>query len=61
MSTMAEPKFQLRLDLQVPSQAESSLHLQCDYSNMKRMQKQLQLAVEELASTHCQRLTRYIT
>jgi ABC-type cobalamin transport system ATPase subunit len=58
---MAEPKFQLRLDLQTPNQSETSLHLQSDYSNMKRLQKELQRAVDELSGTHSQRLTRYIT
>lgn len=59
---MAEPKFQLRLDLQsTPSQSETSLHLQSDYSNMKRLQMELQRAVDELSGTHAQRLTRYIT
>lgn len=58
---MSDPKFQLRLDLQVPSKSETSIHLQCDYANLKRIQKELQLAVEELNGTHCQRLTRYIT
>jgi hypothetical protein len=61
MAVMAEPKFQLRLDLQTPNQSEMSVHLQCDYSNMKRIQKELQLAIQELSGTHGQRLTRYIT
>mmetsp|Transcript_15412 Transcript_15412/g.23245 ORF Transcript_15412/g.23245 Transcript_15412/m.23245 type:complete len:212 (-) Transcript_15412:103-738(-) len=67
LSVTTTPKFQLRLDLQLPTGSETesrsieSMHLQSDYANMKRLQKELQLAVDELGSTHCQRITRYIT
>jgi len=68
---MTEPKFQLRLDVRTPDSSSSSsssnsstiesVHLQSDYANLKRMQEELQLAVSEHSSTHCQRIARYIT
>jgi hypothetical protein len=65
---MTEPKFQLRLDVRTPSNATAfsdhtteSMHLQSDYANLKRIQDELQLAVSEHSSTHCQRIARYIT
>lgn len=66
---MTAPKFQIRLDLRTPTTSETtaststieSVHLQSDYANMKRMQDELQLAVDEHSSTHCQRIARYIT
>mmetsp|Transcript_6659 Transcript_6659/g.10918 ORF Transcript_6659/g.10918 Transcript_6659/m.10918 type:complete len:214 (+) Transcript_6659:94-735(+) len=66
---MTEPKFQIRLDLRTPassvtsatSSSIESVHLQSDYANLKRVQDELQLAVNEHSSTHCQRIARYIT
>jgi hypothetical protein len=64
---VTEPKFQLRLDLQSPPAGDSgapqrqSLHLQADYANMKKLQTELQLAIDELGGVHCQRISRYIT
>lgn len=66
---MTEPKFQLRLDVRTPQSSSSSsssstiesIHLQSDYANLKRVQDELQLAVSEHSSTHCQRIARYIT
>jgi hypothetical protein len=59
VAQMQEPKYQIRLDL---SGGEvDSLHLQADYANMKKMQQELQMAIDEQSNTHCQRLARYIT
>jgi hypothetical protein len=47
-----------------PQQAPTgvhSYHLQADYANMKKLQDELQRAVDSLNSAHCQRLSRYIS
>lgn len=55
----------LRLDMQAPQISDAdgaeSVFLQADYSGMKQVQRELQAALDELRSTHCQRLVRYIT
>jgi hypothetical protein len=67
VAVMQEPKFQLRLDLAGgggAGQSEGgthSLHIQADYANMKKLQQELQNALDEQSNTHCQRLARYIT
>ncbi len=38
-----------------------SYHLQVDYAGMKKLQDELQRAVDSLNSAHCQRLSRYIS
>jgi hypothetical protein len=38
-----------------------SFHLESDYANMKLLQIELQKAVDEYSSVHCQRLNKYIT
>lgn len=38
-----------------------SIHLQSDYANLKRLQQELQNAVDEFAGVHNQRITRYIS
>mmetsp|Transcript_6279 Transcript_6279/g.21134 ORF Transcript_6279/g.21134 Transcript_6279/m.21134 type:complete len:204 (-) Transcript_6279:275-886(-) len=54
------PSFTVRLDTTSAGGGEESVHLQCDYANLERMQTELQRAVAELSTAHCQRLTRYI-
>ena len=68
---MTDPKFQLRLDVRTPLSSANatatsnstveSIHLQSDYANLKKVQEELQLAIDEHSSTHCQRIARYIT
>lgn len=43
------------------SSTVQSYHLQADYANMKKLQDELQRAVDSLNSAHCQRLSRYIS
>ncbi len=70
LQAVTEPKFQLRLDVRTPSSSTAknsgssvieSIHLQSDYANLKRVQNELQLAISEHSSVHCQRIARYIT
>ena len=67
---VANPNFQLRLDLVNHAVAESddsqakkyeTHHIQADYANMKLLQNELQRAIDEHNSVHCQRVTRYIS
>jgi hypothetical protein len=39
----------------------SSVHLQSDLAALKRVQKELQAAVDETAGVHYQRISRYLT
>eukprot|EP01038_Epipyxis_sp_PR26KG_P006368 gene6368-8770_t len=65
------PKYMLRLDLvnnssvdnlnSEKSKPKQSFHLQSDYSNLKKIQIELQRAVDEFNNVHCQRLNKYIT
>ena len=62
MSTKTTPMYMLRLDtVSVPDEKVQSIHIQSDYANMKHLQRELQLALDELSGVHCQRITRYIT
>ena len=62
MAVMTEPKFMLRLDVAVGAAAEpQSVHLQADCANMRRLQVELQRAIDEMQTVHCQRFSRYIT
>jgi len=36
-------------------------HLQADYATMKLLQNELQKALDEMNSVHCQRISRYIS
>ena len=38
-----------------------SYHLQSDYANLKKIQLELQRAVNDMNSVHSQRFSRYIT
>ena len=74
---LVEPVYMLRLDLTQPRltpspdgrsvsnsdgpTATTSLHLQADHANLRRLQDELQKASDALHSAHCQRLTRYIS
>ncbi len=62
---MTAPKFQLRIDMSGSessgNEASSSVHIEADYGNMKKLQRELQAAVDEASSTHAQRISRYIT
>jgi len=66
MSAITEPKYMVRLDVYNARTGasgegeEESLHLQADYANLKHMQMELQRAMDDLASKHGQRITRYI-
>jgi COMM domain len=44
-----------------PAAQIASLHLQADYANMKKLETELQSALDTLNSAHCQRFVRYIT
>jgi len=67
MRVTTHPKYMLRLD--VFDQREGgcgnpsieSFHLEAEYANLKRVQTELQRALDELASPHCDRLLRYIS
>lgn len=63
--TMTSPKFLLRLDLENSGSsslnAAQSVHIQSDFANLKRLQAELQSAVDEISSVHSQRISRYIT
>lgn len=62
MSVLTEPKFMLRLDTMKAGHEEpESLHLQADYANMKKLQNELQKALKEFETAHCQRLARYMS
>jgi hypothetical protein len=66
MSVITQPKYMIRLDTYDAREGasgkveEQSLHLQADYANLKHMQMELQRAMDDLASKHGQRITRYI-
>jgi len=66
LSAIAQPKYMVRLDVYNARAGssgegeEESLHLQADYANLKHMQMELQRAMDDLASKHGQRITRYI-
>jgi hypothetical protein len=53
----------MRLDVSQPSTPDviDCVHVQADYANMKRLQTELQRALNELHGVHAQRLSRYIT
>lgn len=38
-----------------------SLHFEVDYANMKNLQRELQGALDQLNSAHCQRFSKYIS
>jgi hypothetical protein len=38
-----------------------SLHLEASYSNMKNLQRELETALEQMNSLHCQRFAKYIS
>ena len=40
---------------------QKSHHLQADYATMKMLQNELQKALDEMNSVHCQRISRYIS
>ena len=67
MLVITQPKYMLRLDVFDSRDGASGnptkecFHLQADYANLKRVQTELQRALEELNSPHCQRLARYIS
>lgn len=66
MTVMTDPKYLLRLDVNEPVANSSvyelkSYHLQADYANLKRMQTELQRAVDDLNGTHSSRMMRYIS
>lgn len=61
MHVMTVPKFQMRLDLEQSGGISQSIHFQSDFSNLKRLQLELQSAVDETSSVHSQRISRYIT
>jgi hypothetical protein len=45
----------------VASSEIESLHLEADYANMKNIQRELELALQQLNSAHCQRFAKYIS
>jgi len=72
----SEPRYLVRLDLvnkvvgppgaTGPVQGAESLrhrshHLQADHASMKLLEQELQRAVDELSSVHCQRINRYMS
>lgn len=67
----SEPRYLLRLDLansavgpaETAAGAEKyrSHHLQADHASMKLLEQELQRAVDELSSVHCQRINRYMS
>ena len=64
MHTTTVPKFQMRLDLDSSGSSQDfskSLHIQSDFANLKRLQIELESAVNEVSSVHSQRISRYIT
>ena len=64
MHAMTAPKFQMRLDLENSgsvSDISESVHIQSDFANLKKLQSELQSAVDETSSVHAQRISRYIT
>jgi len=62
--------YQLRLDFASNDRADSnstegeektvSYNLQCDYANLKNIQRELQKAIDAYTGVHSQRITRYI-
>lgn len=66
MTVITQPKFLVRLDVYDAREGtsgkgeEESLHLEADYANLKHMQQELQRAMDDLASKHGSRITRYI-
>jgi hypothetical protein len=67
----AEPTYQLRLDFVSNDRHKSdsmvdgpektvSYNLQCDYANLKNIQRELQKAIDAYTGVHSQRITRYI-
>ena len=38
-----------------------SVHLELDYANMKNLQRELQTALDQMNSLHCQRFNKYIS
>jgi len=74
LTSIAQPTFQIRLDLvnhakesadptltPTSSDALQSFHLQTDYANLKHIQEQLQQALDEYHAVHSQRISRYIS
>ena len=48
------------LDVVSPTDGVKSVHLQSDYANLRHMQEQLEGALKESKTAHCQRFSRYI-
>lgn len=72
----SEPRYLVRLDLVNkavgPNASASgsedkgkakyhSHHLQADHASMKLLEQELQRAVDEMSSVHCQRINRYMS
>lgn len=72
----SNPRYLLRLDLvnntcAAATEVDSrlldtdttfkSIHLQADHANMKRLECELQRAVDEANTVHCQRINRYLS
>jgi hypothetical protein len=66
MTSMSAPKYQIRLDVYDPrggnvgTGTEESFEFQSDYANLVHMEKELEKALDELATVHGQRMTGYI-
>ena len=65
MHKVVEPKYLLRVDVDestVPCSKTNvrSYNLQADYANLKKMQVELQRAVDEQAGAHSQRVQKYL-
>ena len=66
LTTMSAPKYQIRLDVYDPrggnlkNGTEESFEFQSDYANMVHMERELEKALDELATVHGQRMTGYI-
>ncbi|GAB5362605.1 hypothetical protein AAMO2058_000812000 [Amorphochlora amoebiformis] len=54
-----KPSFLLELQTQDGSECKSEL-LECEYSVMKNITSQLEIALKEIDSSHCRRMSNYI-
>ena len=71
MQVVSEPRYLLRLDLANNSAGPAEItagavkhqshHLQADHASMKLLEQELQRAVDEVNSVHCQRINRYMS
>ena len=66
MNKVVEPRYLLRVDVDestLPSSKASvrSYNLQADYANLKKMQLELQRAVDEQGGAHSQRVQKYLS